>query len=95
MTRANATPAKRIIVAISGASGAVYGVRLLQMLRALGSVQTHLTVSDAGLLNVQQELDMTRADLEALADVCYPVREVGAAIASGFPVHGVQERTAT
>jgi 4-hydroxy-3-polyprenylbenzoate decarboxylase len=53
------------------------------MLRALGSVQTHLTVSDAGLLNVQQELDMTRADLEALADVCYPVREVGAAIASG------------
>ena len=83
MTRANATPAKRIIVAISGASGAVYGVRLLQMLRALGSVQTHLTVSDAGLLNVQQELDMTRADLEALADVCYPVREVGAAIASG------------
>ena len=83
MTRANATPAKRIIVAISGASGAVYGVRLLQMLRALGSVQTHLTVSDAGLLNVQQELDMTRTDIEALADVCYPVREVGAAIASG------------
>jgi 4-hydroxy-3-polyprenylbenzoate decarboxylase len=83
MTRANATPAKRIIVAISGASGAVYGVRLLQMLRALGSVQTHLTVSDAGLLNVQQELDMTRADIEALADFSYPVREVGAAIASG------------
>jgi 4-hydroxy-3-polyprenylbenzoate decarboxylase len=83
MTRANATAAKRIIVAISGASGAVYGVRLLQMLRALGSVQTHLTVSDAGLLNVQQELDMTRADIEALADFSYPVREVGAAIASG------------
>jgi 4-hydroxy-3-polyprenylbenzoate decarboxylase len=80
----NLTPSpKRIIVAISGASGAIYGVRLLQMLRALGNVETHLTVSDAGLLNVQQELDMTRADLEALADVCYPVREVGAAIASG------------
>jgi 4-hydroxy-3-polyprenylbenzoate decarboxylase len=74
---------KRIIVAISGASGAVYGVRLLQMLRALGNVQTHLTVSDAGLLNVQQELEMSRAELEALADVAYPVREVGAAIASG------------
>ncbi|WP_114972940.1 UbiX family flavin prenyltransferase [Rhodoferax ferrireducens] len=73
----------RIIVAISGASGAVYGVRLLQVLRALGNVQTHLTVSDAGLLNLQQELDMSRADLEALADVAYPVREVGAAIASG------------
>ncbi|MES2878394.1 MAG: UbiX family flavin prenyltransferase [Pseudomonadota bacterium] len=76
-------PPKRIIVAISGASGAIYGVRLLQVLRALGNVQTHLTVSDAGWLNVQQELDMSRAELEALADVAYPVREVGAAIASG------------
>jgi 4-hydroxy-3-polyprenylbenzoate decarboxylase len=74
---------KRIIVGISGASGAIYGVRLLQVLRDLGNVQTHLTVSDAGLLNLQQELDMSRADLEALADVAYPVREVGAAIASG------------
>jgi 4-hydroxy-3-polyprenylbenzoate decarboxylase len=80
---ATASPQKRIIVAISGASGAVYGVRLLQVLRALGTVQTHLTVSDAGLLNLQQELAMGRAELEALADVAYPVREVGAAIASG------------
>jgi len=76
-------PKKRIIVALSGASGAIYGVRLLQVLRALGHVQTHLTVSDAGLLNVQQELGMNRADLEALADVAYPVHEVGSAIASG------------
>ena len=74
---------QRIIVAISGASGAIYGVRLLQMLRALGNVQTHLTRSDAGLLNLQQELDMCRADLETMADVSYPVRDVGAAIASG------------
>lgn len=83
MHLAHSSPQKRIIVAISGASGAVYGVRLLQVLRDLGNVQTHLTVSDAGLLNVQQELDMSRSQVEALADVVYPVREVGAAIASG------------
>lgn len=76
-------PPKRIIVAISGASGTVYGVRLLQLLAALGTVQTHLTVSEAGFLNARQELDMGQAELEALADVVYPVREVGAAIASG------------
>lgn len=74
---------KRIIVAISGASGAVYGVRLLQALAALGTVQTHLTVSAAGLLNVQHELGMTRTQVEALANVAHPVQDVGAAIASG------------
>lgn len=77
------TPHKRITVAISGASGAVYGVRLLQRLHRLTDVQTHLVVSEAGWLNVQQELDLPRADVEALADVMYPVHEVGAAIASG------------
>lgn len=84
MTEAALSPApKRVVVAISGASGAIYGVRLLQMLRGIPGVQTHLTVSDAGWLNVQQELDMPRAQVEALADVVYPVREVGAALASG------------
>ena len=84
MSDAALSPApKRIVVAISGASGAVYGVRLLQMLRELGGVQTHLTVSDAGWLNLQQELDMGRDQLEALADAVYPVRNIGAALASG------------
>ena len=78
-----ATPDKRIVVAISGASGAVYGVRLLQKLHKLADVQTHLVVSDAGWLNVQQELDLPRAQVEALADVVYPVRDIGSAIASG------------
>ncbi|MGB4362183.1 MAG: UbiX family flavin prenyltransferase [Rhodoferax sp.] len=77
------TPPKRIVVAISGASGAVYGVRLLQRLHGLADVQTHLVVSDAGWLNVQQELDLPRAEVEALADVVYPVRDIGSAIASG------------
>ena len=79
----SSSPQKRIVVAISGASGAVYGVRLLQVLRELGQVQTHLTVSDAGLLNLQQELDMDRLGVEALADVVYAARDVGGAIASG------------
>jgi 4-hydroxy-3-polyprenylbenzoate decarboxylase len=74
---------QRIVVAISGASGAVYGVRLLQGLRAMDGVQTHLVVSDAGWLNVQQELDMPRANVEALADVVYAVHDVGASLASG------------
>ena len=59
----------RIVVAISGASGAVYGVRLLQALASLDHVESHLTVSSAGFLNLQQELDLSRADVEALADV--------------------------
>ena len=58
-------------------------MRLLQMLREIAQVQTHLTVSDAGLLNLQQELDMDRAAVEALADVVHAARDVGAAIASG------------
>ena len=78
-----ATPAKRIVVAISGASGAVYGVRLLQALACLDHVESHLTVSSAGFLNLQQELELSRVDVEALADVVYRVQDVGAAIASG------------
>ena len=89
MTKAT-TPYKRIIVAISGASGAVYGVRLLQSLRGMTDVQTHLVVSDAGWLNVQQELGLPRAQVEALADVVYPIHNVGSAIASGsFPCDGM------
>src|SRR5450830_1498320 len=74
---------KRIVVAISGASGAVYGVRLLQVLRGMPGVQTHLTVSEAGWLNLQQELDMPHSAVEALADQVYPVHDIGAALASG------------
>lgn len=76
------TPTKRIIVAITGATGVVYGVRLLQTLRGAG-VETHCLISDAGVLNLHQELALKRKDAEAYADVVHNVRDVGASIASG------------
>ena len=76
------TPTKRIIVAITGATGVVYGVRLLQSLRGAG-VETHCLISDAGVLNLHQELALKRKDAEAFADVVHNVRDVGASIASG------------
>jgi len=74
---------RRIIVAISGASGAVYGVRLLQVLQGMAGFESHLVVSDAGWRNLEHEGDMDRATVEALADQVHDVRNVGAAIASG------------
>jgi len=84
------TPPRRIIVAISGASGAVYGVRLLQLLRELPCVETHLTVSDAGWLNLRHELDLDRVAVAALAHRLHDAHDVGAAIASGsFQSHAM------
>jgi len=74
---------KRVIVGISGASGAVYGARLLQALREIGGVESHLVVSSAGWLNLRHELDMERAEVEALADHVHGLEDVGASIASG------------
>jgi 4-hydroxy-3-polyprenylbenzoate decarboxylase len=74
---------RRFVVAITGATGAVYGVRLLQHLAALGGVETHLLISDAAVLTLKQELGMARRDVEALADVVHKNGNIGAAIASG------------
>jgi 4-hydroxy-3-polyprenylbenzoate decarboxylase len=74
---------RRIVVAITGATGAVYGVRLLQWLSATAGVETHLVVSDAASLTLHQELGMQRRDVEALAHVVHKNREIGASIASG------------
>jgi len=74
---------RRIIVAITGATGAVYGVRLLQRLGATPGVETHLVISDAAALTLHQELDLQRRDVEALAHVVHKNREIGATIASG------------
>jgi 4-hydroxy-3-polyprenylbenzoate decarboxylase len=73
---------QRLVVGITGASGAVYGVRLLERARALG-VQTHLVATPAGLLNVHHELGIDRARLEALATQAYSPGDIGACIASG------------
>jgi 4-hydroxy-3-polyprenylbenzoate decarboxylase len=76
-------PTRRIIVGISGASGAIYGVRLLQALREMPGVESHLVVSDAGWRNVQEEHGLQRAAIEALAHQVHEVHDIGAAIASG------------
>jgi flavin prenyltransferase len=74
---------RRLIVAITGATGSIYGVRLLETLRRLGGVETHLLISSAGWLNIQHELDLDKTTVHALADVVHNVRDVGASIASG------------
>jgi 4-hydroxy-3-polyprenylbenzoate decarboxylase len=81
---------RRLIVAITGATGAVYGVRLLQVLQDTPGIETHLMVSDAGVLNLHQELDMNRKEVEALAHVVHNVRDIGATVASGsFQAEGM------
>lgn len=77
------TDARRIVVAISGASGAIYGARLLQVLRETPDIETHLVVSEAGWRNVEQEHDLNRSAIEALAHRVHDVHDVGASIASG------------
>jgi 4-hydroxy-3-polyprenylbenzoate decarboxylase len=72
----------RVVVGITGATGAVYAVRLLQRLRSAGR-EIHLVVSPAGVLNAHHELGLDRSALEALADVAYAPGDVGASIASG------------
>lgn len=74
---------RRLIIAITGATGAIYGVRLLQVLGKIPDIETHLMISDAGMLNLHQELDMKRKNVETLADVVHNVRDIGASIASG------------
>ena len=76
------TSARRVVVGITGATGAIYAVRLLKRLREAGR-ETHLVASPAGVLNVHHELGLDRRALEALADLAHAPGDVGAAIASG------------
>ena len=74
---------RRIIVAITGATGATYGVQLLKRLHAMPGVESHLVISDAATLTLHQEVGLQRRDAESLADVVHRNRDIGAAIASG------------
>jgi 4-hydroxy-3-polyprenylbenzoate decarboxylase len=74
---------KRLVIAMTGASGALYGVRLLEHLKKAGGVETHLMISDAAALNLHHELDIKRKDVESLANVVHSVRDIGACVASG------------
>ena len=72
----------RVVVGITGATGAVYALKLLERLRVAGH-ETHLVATPAAILNVHHELGLDRQALEACADVAYSPADVGAAIASG------------
>ncbi|MER3411287.1 MAG: 3-octaprenyl-4-hydroxybenzoate carboxy-lyase, partial [Thermoleophilia bacterium] len=80
----------RLVVAITGASGSIYGIRLLEVLRERGGVETHLVISPAGRRTLAHETDYTVEQVEELADVVYGYRDVGAPLASGsFPTAGM------
>ena len=73
---------QRVIVGITGATGTIYGVRMLQLLRTAG-IETHLVVSSAGEMTRAYETNLSKEELRALADVAYDIHDVGAALSSG------------
>ena len=80
---------KRVVVAITGASGAIYGIRALELLRAAG-VETHLVVSPSGTRTIAEETDRSLDEVKALATVVHGFKDIGASIASGsFRVDGM------
>src|SRR5437867_9339693 len=74
---------KRLIVGIAGATGAVYGVRMLEALKSAAGWESHAVLSEAGALNLWHELKMKRKDLERIADAAYHPKDIAATIASG------------
>jgi 4-hydroxy-3-polyprenylbenzoate decarboxylase len=73
----------RVVVGISGASGSIYGIRLLEELRKSPSLETHLVISSAGRRTLVAETERTVTQVEALADIVYDDQDVGASLASG------------
>ncbi len=80
----------KLIVGITGASGVIYGIRLLEVLSGVEGVETHLIITEAGELNIKYETDWEVAQVRALADFSHDVRDLGAPVSSGsFPVDGM------
>ncbi|MGZ4999517.1 MAG: UbiX family flavin prenyltransferase [Methylomonas sp.] len=81
---------KRLIIGMTGATGAIYGVRMLEILQPLPDWESHLVISSAGLVNLKYELDMDRAELYRLADVTHGINDIAASISSGsFKTEGI------
>jgi 4-hydroxy-3-polyprenylbenzoate decarboxylase len=74
---------RRLIVAITGASGAIYGIRALQILRSLDDIETHLVLTPAGLRTIAEETELKSEEVRARAHCVYDYRDIGAAISSG------------
>jgi flavin prenyltransferase len=84
------TAPRRIVVAITGSTGAIYGIRLLEVLRRSEGVETHLVVSAPGKRTIVEETDRTVKQVESLAHVVHDNRDIGASIASGsFRTHAM------
>ncbi|WP_373880356.1 UbiX family flavin prenyltransferase [Martelella alba] len=83
MRATRSPPMKRLIVGMTGASGAIYGVRLLEVLRQVPEVETHLVLSNAARQTLALESDYNVRDLQALADVTHDCRDIAASISSG------------
>ncbi len=81
---------KRLIIGMTGATGAIYGVRFLQVLQDFPDWETHLVISAAGLLNLKHELGMSKKKLHDLADVTHSIKDIASVIASGsFKTEGM------
>jgi 4-hydroxy-3-polyprenylbenzoate decarboxylase len=74
---------KRVIIAITGASGVIYGVRALQLLRDVSDIETHAIISPSALRTAKAEIDMDADEIRSYADVVYNYRDIGAAVSSG------------
>ncbi|KAB1083306.1 UbiX family flavin prenyltransferase [Neorhizobium galegae] len=74
---------RRIIIAITGASGVVYGVRALQLLREVEDIETHAVISPSAFRTAVDEIDMSAEEIKSLADVLYNHKDIGAALSSG------------